>query len=119
MTSAAYYDHDLDAASELGLTHLSAVDCPRRLVRKHCRNWYSEVCWCRNNLNDHGATWRDHVGRCVMGQPCPFEADKLAVVIEAAHRDGLRVVLGQAVWAPPGEASGCIGIRFYAKGLPR
>jgi hypothetical protein len=84
--------------------------CPRRLLRKHCRNQYEySTCWCSSRLNDHADTWRDSDGnRFVLWEPYGAPGEELPELISAAQQDGLRVDITASVWNPPGT----IGIRF-------
>ena len=111
--------HDMDRAARLGWTYVSNVSCPRRLIRKNCRNWYGENCWCRNPLNDHGATWRyrtehEYAGEMfVLWQPYSAWGDHLPRMLASARQDGLSVSIStQATWGFPGEPFECIATRF-------
>jgi hypothetical protein len=101
-------------ANELGWKRITVAlqdnRCPRRLLRKHCRNEreYGD-CWCSSRLNDHGDTWRNSDGnRFVLWEPYGAHGEELANVLAAAHEDGLRVDICPSVWNPPHT----IGIRF-------
>lgn len=101
---------------------MSNVSCPRRLIGKNCRNRYGENCWCRNPLNDHGATWRytsehRYAGETfVVWQPYSAWGDHLPTMLASARQDGLSVTIStQATWGPPGEPFQCIAIQFTKK----